>query len=149
MNLTLKLCAIFTEFLLASMILSTVSSLTQILVQHLWGNTREWDDPNLPHDLLEAWLSWEKELPNLSTITLPHTSVSGILLSHPCLHIICDTSEQSYGAVSYIHTEDGQQQVNVSFLMERSNVAPQNSYQFHDLSYVLLSLELSFSVSSR
>ncbi|KAI2650609.1 Gag-Pro-Pol polyprotein [Labeo rohita] len=43
----------------------------KIIVQHLWGKTRDWDDPNLPHNLLEAWLSWESELPALSTITLP------------------------------------------------------------------------------
>ena len=45
---------------------------TRAKVPYLWGKARDWDDPNLPRDLLEAWLSWERELPNLSTISLPH-----------------------------------------------------------------------------
>ncbi len=98
----------------------------KIIVQHLWGKTRDWDDPNLPHDLLEAWLSWENELPALSTITLPRCftpqSANPSLATHD-LHIFCDASEQSYGAVAYMCTED-HQQVNVSFLMARSRVAP-------------------------
>ncbi len=77
----------------------------KIIVQHLWGKTRDWDDPNLPHNLLEAWLSWENELPALSTITLPRCftpqSVNPSSATHD-LHIFCDASEQSYGAVAYI-----------------------------------------------
>ena len=99
----------------------------KIIVQHLWGKAREWDDPNLPHDLLKAWLSWENELPNLSTITLPRCltphSVDTSLTTQD-LHIFCDASERSYGAVAYMRTEDCQQQGNVSFLMARSRVAP-------------------------
>ncbi len=98
----------------------------KIIVQHLLGKTRDWDDPNLPHNLLEAWLSWENELPALSTITLPRCftlqSVNPSSATHD-LHIFCDASEQSYGAVAYMCTED-HQQVNVSFLMTRSRVAP-------------------------
>ncbi len=113
----------------------------KIIVQHLWGKTRDWDDPNLPHDLLEAWLSWENELPALSTITLPRCftpqSANPSLATHD-LHIFCDASEQSYGAVAYMCTED-HQQVNVSFLMARSALLPKNSYPFHDLNYVPLS----------
>ncbi|XP_073669326.1 uncharacterized protein [Paramisgurnus dabryanus] len=98
----------------------------KIIVQHLWAKAREWDDPNLPHNILEAWLSWERELPNLSSIVLPRCFIhwtadnpSAIL----DLHIFCDASEQSYGAVAYMRTEYDQQ-VNVSFLMARSRVAP-------------------------
>lgn len=37
--------------------------------------------------------------------------------------MFCDASEQSYGAVAYIRTEDDQQVI-VSFLMARSCIAP-------------------------
>ncbi len=78
----------------------------KIIVQYLWGKTWDWDDPNLPHNLLEAWLSWENELPALSTITLPRCftpqSVNPSSATHD-LHIFCDASEQSYGAVTYVY----------------------------------------------
>ena len=68
----------------------------KIIVQPLWGKTREWDDPNLPHNLLEAWLSWESELPNLTTIVLPRCltpqAVDPTSSMHD-LHIFCDASE--------------------------------------------------------
>ncbi|KAK0132488.1 Gag-Pro-Pol polyprotein [Merluccius polli] len=97
----------------------------KIIVQHLWAKAREWDDPNLPHNILEAWLSWEGELPNLSNVILPRclTPQTDPSSANQDLHIFCDASAQSYGAVAYMRTDDGQQ-VNVSFLMARSRVAP-------------------------
>ncbi|KAI2645574.1 Gamma-glutamyl phosphate reductase [Labeo rohita] len=73
----------------------------KIIVQHLWGKTQDWDDPNLPHNLLEAWLSWESELPALSTITLPRCFTQSVDPTSATydLYIFCDASEQSYGAV--------------------------------------------------
>ncbi|KAJ8364831.1 hypothetical protein SKAU_G00136620 [Synaphobranchus kaupii] len=33
----------------------------KVLVQQLWVKKRDWDDPDLPADLLEAWCSWEEK----------------------------------------------------------------------------------------
>lgn len=78
--------------------------------------------------MIQIWLSWESELPALSTITLPccltSQSVNPSSATHD-LHIFCDTSEQSYGAVANMLTED-HQQVYVSFLVGRSRIAPKN-----------------------
>ncbi|KAJ8409961.1 hypothetical protein AAFF_G00210020 [Aldrovandia affinis] len=38
-----------------------------------WDKKREWDDTQLPDDLLFAWRSWETELEHLPKITLPRT----------------------------------------------------------------------------
>ena len=46
----------------------------KVLVQKLWAKKRSWDDPNLPPDILEAWSSWERELPELANISLPRTT---------------------------------------------------------------------------
>ncbi len=63
----------------------------KIIVQHLWGNILDWDDPNL----IEAWLSWESELPSLSTITLPHCFTPQSVNPSSAvndLHFFCDAS---------------------------------------------------------
>ncbi|KAK7944873.1 hypothetical protein WMY93_000601 [Mugilogobius chulae] len=34
----------------------------KVIVQQLWAKHRDWDDTQLPEDLLQQWLAWEKEL---------------------------------------------------------------------------------------
>lgn len=43
----------------------------KILVQKLWAKKRSWDDPNLPPEIIEAWSSWERELPELARMCIP------------------------------------------------------------------------------
>ncbi len=43
----------------------------KILVQRLWDKRGDWDDPQLPEDLLRLWSSWERELSDLENISLP------------------------------------------------------------------------------
>lgn len=47
----------------------------KILVQLLWSNKREWDDPLLPSGILEAWKAWESELQYLEKLSLPRCYV--------------------------------------------------------------------------
>lgn len=99
----------------------------KILVQCLWDKKRDWDDPQLPEDLLSAWLAWETELEHLQNVTLPRC-YSSPKMDHPSsvrdIHVFSDTSEQAYGAVAYLRTENQQGEVEVSFLAARSRVAP-------------------------
>lgn len=99
----------------------------KVIVQQLWDKKRDWDDPQLPEDLLQAWRRWEGELPNLQQITLPrcyssHTMDS--LASVRDIHVFCDASERAYGSVAYLRTEDPSGRVEVAFLVARSRVAP-------------------------
>jgi len=99
----------------------------KVLVQRLWDKQREWDDPNLPDDLLKSWNDWEEELPTLASISLPRCFVSSDTDQFQVtrqIHIFCDASEQAYGSVSYLHTENDSGQVQVAFIMARSKVAP-------------------------
>ncbi|XP_067265288.1 uncharacterized protein [Chanodichthys erythropterus] len=99
----------------------------KILVQHLWDKKRDWDDPQLPEDLLSAWNSWEKELSDLEKISLPRCYTSphmDLLSSRHDIHVFCDASEQAYGAVAYLRTENKEGHVEVAFLAARSRVAP-------------------------
>ncbi|XP_049330100.1 uncharacterized protein LOC111189521 [Astyanax mexicanus] len=98
----------------------------KVIVQRLWAKKRSWDDPNLPAELLEAWTTWENELPKLKDIVLPRSfapPTQGTQVSEYTLHIFSDSSEQAYGSVAYLTTEHGGQ-VFTSFVMARSRVAP-------------------------
>lgn len=46
---------------------------TQIpkIVQCLWSKRRDWDDTQLPDDILQLWHAWENELHQLCDISLP------------------------------------------------------------------------------
>ncbi|KAI4903742.1 hypothetical protein NFI96_023320 [Prochilodus magdalenae] len=97
----------------------------KILVQLLWDKGRHWDD--LPQDALNAWHAWESELKDLSRITLPRCYTTPEL-GHPSsmrdIHIFCDASEQAYGAVAFLRSENTQGKVEIAFLTARSRVAP-------------------------
>lgn len=43
----------------------------KVIVQQLWVNHRDWDDPQLPGELRQAWIDWEEELKYLPQVTLP------------------------------------------------------------------------------
>nr|XP_021334729.1 uncharacterized protein LOC101884915 [Danio rerio] len=99
----------------------------KILVQRLWDKKRDWDDPQLPEDLLSLWNSWEKELCELDKITLPRCYSSpdmDVPTSRRDVHVFCDASEKAYGSVAYLRTESTEGQVEVAFLAARSRVAP-------------------------
>ncbi|KAI2642395.1 Ribosomal RNA large subunit methyltransferase M [Labeo rohita] len=58
----------------------------KVLVQHLWDKKREWDDPQLPDELLHAWRTWEQELPDIQRISIPRVSPKK-QQSIPCLEL--------------------------------------------------------------
>ncbi|KAI2646049.1 Gag-Pro-Pol polyprotein [Labeo rohita] len=43
----------------------------KVIVQQLWMTHRDWDDPQLPSELQQAWTAWEEELKYLPQVTLP------------------------------------------------------------------------------
>ncbi len=48
----------------------------KVLVQRLWDKKREWDDPQLPEELLQAWRTWEQELPDIQRISIPRCYIT-------------------------------------------------------------------------
>ncbi|KAL3976302.1 alcohol-forming fatty acyl-CoA reductase [Sarotherodon galilaeus] len=99
------------------------------LVQELWRKERDWDDPSLPHNLLETWKSWEEEL-YLPQIAIPRCYTSkemDVSTTVRDIHIFCDASERAYGAVAYLRSDDLEGHVELSFLLARSRVAPKRN----------------------
>ncbi|KAM9802571.1 uncharacterized protein ACBT44_014811 isoform 3-T4 [Syngnathus typhle] len=99
----------------------------KVVIQHLWDKKRDWDDPSLPDHLLAAWREWEEELQHLQSIALPRCYTSTELDSSTCkreVHVFCDASEQAYGSVAYLRTENPCGVVQVAFITARSRVAP-------------------------
>ncbi|XP_065102634.1 uncharacterized protein [Paramisgurnus dabryanus] len=98
----------------------------KVLIQKFWTKPRNWDDPNLPANLLEQWNLWERELPNLSKIKLPRCYLPpnfAVETSRFNLHVFGDASEAAYGSVAYLLIEQNGE-VHTSFVMARSRVAP-------------------------
>lgn len=84
---------------------------------------RDWNDPHLPKDLLQSWLLWEAELSHLGRFHYPDvTPVMDQADSKRDLHVFCDASEQAYGSVIYLRTENTEGKVGVAFLT--ASVAP-------------------------
>lgn len=71
----------------------------KMLVRCLWDKHRDWDDPLLPQDLLQAWNDWEDELQFLPQVTLPRAYGSAEVDQSSItreVHVFCDVSEQAY-----------------------------------------------------
>ncbi|CAL9703965.1 unnamed protein product [Knipowitschia caucasica] len=99
----------------------------RVIVRHLWEKKRDWDDPQLPEELLEKWHAWEEELAHLPKITLPRCYTTRCMdqpTSIRDIHVFCDASEQAYGAVAYLRTQNTNGEVEIAFLAARSRVAP-------------------------
>lgn len=103
----------------------------KIIVQQLWDKQRDWDDPHLPADLLHAWFTWEQELTYLPQITFPCCYISPAMDTSDNkqeVHIFCDASEQAYGSIAYLRTENATGEVDTAFITARSRVAPKRRH---------------------
>lgn len=99
----------------------------KVWVRHLWEKHQDWDDPTLSSDLQQLWPQWEDELHLLPQVTLPRCNtpaVGGSTVTTIQMHIFYDASQQVYGSVAYLRTEDSQGHIHLSFLLARSRVAP-------------------------
>ncbi|KAJ8400653.1 hypothetical protein AAFF_G00394220 [Aldrovandia affinis] len=83
----------------------------KVLVQCLWDKHRDWDDPLLPQDLLQAWNDWEGALRVIPSIHLARCYLPADVDQSSVtrdVHVFCDVSERAYGSVAYLRTEDSQ-----------------------------------------
>lgn len=127
----------------------------KVLLQQLWVNNKQWDQPIATGDLQKAWKVWESELSDLVHISYPrwyngdnpHVSCEVKVRE---LHIFCDASERAYGSVAYFKTVNQSGETDVSFVMARSRVAPlkQLTIPRLELSAALTGAQLSKRINS-
>ena len=95
----------------------------KILVQRTWAGVA-WDD-DVPLDILESWLSARTDLSNISRCNIPRCVLipnqTGATME---LHVFCDASEVTYGAVIYSPVKRTDVTTKVSLLTYKSRVVP-------------------------
>ena len=101
-------------------LLSPVTNRAKLLIQELWQQQLEWDEPLSP-ELTSQWHEVAQNLEAAAAITLPRCFFpsSEKQSTTPHLHVFADASPKAYGAVSFITS--GNQ---CSFVMAKSRVAP-------------------------
>nr|XP_058961489.1 uncharacterized protein LOC131788420 [Pocillopora verrucosa] len=96
----------------------------KLLLQDLCRKSLGWDD-EIPSDYLSRWRVWLNGLPKLSQMSMGRCvrCGSGNIVSSE-IHHFCDASQSAFGAVSYLRQVDSDGQINCSFLLRKSRLAP-------------------------
>ena len=83
-------------------------------------------DAPLPEEQRPVWEHWRQSLLALDQVRVPHAYSSSLLnAAHRVeLHTFCDASNEAIGAVSYLKSVHDDRHVQVSFVLEKANLAP-------------------------
>ena len=96
----------------------------KILLQRLWEEKIDWDDP-IPRTIQEEWFQWRRELKLLSTKHIPrcYFPKDSHVVSKK-VHGFSDASEDAYATVIYYRFKDNRGAVHVSLVIAKTRVAP-------------------------
>ncbi|GFW65686.1 integrase catalytic domain-containing protein [Trichonephila clavipes] len=95
------------------------------LLQDLWKEEIQWDDP-LPTHIEKEWKKWCEELPHLRNLKIPRLVLDSTLLEDDVeLHSFCDASKKVYGAAIYLRTQS-RNGISVKLVTSKSRAAPLN-----------------------
>lgn len=115
----LMLARIFDPFGLVAPVTITA----KILMQALWLQKVDWDEP-LTDDLLRRCLQYQTQLLNLNGIAIPRWTGQGNESHRIELHGYANASNSAYAAVIYLRVESILGQIQVSLLYSKTKVAP-------------------------
>lgn len=76
---------------------------SRIFIQNLWKTQLNWDDI-IPNETLKVWQSLAKDLNKVNLINI--NRYAGSKNNNNSLHIFTDSSNQAYGCVAYLVSED-------------------------------------------
>ena len=102
-------------------LLQPVTVAAKILIQELWKENIDWDDP-LPPSLDQKWRTVAKEIGDATKLEFPRryfTSDVSVDNSDTELHVFADASQKAYGAAAYLVRENQS-----SLALAKSRVAP-------------------------
>ena len=94
------------------------------LMQELWLQNVDWDDP-LPEPQLRTWKLWLQDRTNVTEFRVPRCYTPDLwFASRVELHIFADASEVGFGAVAYIRVITDSSQPQLSFVFAKTRNAP-------------------------
>ena len=102
-------------------LLQPVTVAAKILIQELWKEGIDWDEP-LPPSLDQKWRAVAEEIGDATKLEFPRryfTSDGSVDSSDTELHVFADASQKAYGAAAYLVRENQS-----SLAMAKSRVAP-------------------------
>ncbi|GFW68574.1 integrase catalytic domain-containing protein [Trichonephila clavipes] len=103
----------------------TVRMKKKCLLQDLWKEEIQWDDP-LPTHIEKEWKKWCEELPRSRNLKTPRLVLDSTLLEDDVeLHSFCDASKKAYGVAIYLRTKS-RNGISVKLVTSKSRVAPLN-----------------------
>lgn len=106
-------------------LLSPIIIQTKMMLQKLWQQKLDWDDP-VPQDIQKEWIRYCGNIPVISKIQINRNVLSD---NHKMieLHSFSDSSERALGACIYMRSIDVNGDVTVRLLCSKSKVAPLKS----------------------
>lgn len=103
-------------------ILSPCVIIPKMLLQTLWLNKKDWDEP-VGSDALESWNKFINNLHFLSGLQIPRLTLCEAP-SYIEIHTFSDASQVAYGACVYLKSQNLAGNVKVNLLCAKSKVAP-------------------------
>ncbi|GFY20277.1 uncharacterized protein TNCV_209091 [Trichonephila clavipes] len=95
------------------------------LLQDLWKEEIQWDDP-LPTHIEKEWKKWCEELSHLRSVKIPRLVLDCTLLEDDVeWHSFCDASKKAFGAAIYLRTKS-RKGISVKLVTSKRGVAPFN-----------------------
>ncbi|XP_026828149.1 uncharacterized protein LOC113562575 [Ooceraea biroi] len=103
--------------------LSPITLVGKMLIQQLWKDQIEWDDP-VPAAISQKWVSFADNLTTVESYSIPrwlHTHSDSQAIE---IHGFSDASHDALGAVVYLRSFSEFSDVNITLLVAKSKVAP-------------------------
>ena len=96
----------------------------KILIQKLWKKNVGWNE-ELHCDIARDYNQWVAELVDIETVKIPRCPFAQLpSVTEIELHGFCDSSSYAYAAIVYLKFTDANGQVQVSYVMAKTRVAP-------------------------
>ncbi|GFW90678.1 integrase catalytic domain-containing protein, partial [Trichonephila clavipes] len=110
-------------------LISPFTARMKCLLQDLWKEEIQWDDP-LPTHIEKEWKKWSEELPYLRNLKIPRLVLESTLLEdYVELHSFCEASKKAYGApiylTIYLRTKS-RNGISVKLVTSKSRIPPLN-----------------------
>ena len=103
-------------------LVSPITTQAKLLIREMWARKIDWDE-ELPAELHEKCVDFQRDLPTLSQLSIPrYSNISGSC--HSMLLGFADASERAYGAVVYVRSYRHPSPPQIRLLCSRSRIAP-------------------------